>query len=274
MTEWELEQRRRRRAAAPATRPAGRRARRRRGRLPLRALFLVGLACLVGGLLLHRLLPRHYVVALDAGHGGGDPGAMGLIPETQLTETTVRYLEELLERDQNFTPVLCHEYGQGAEIEERARAARWHGADLLLSVHGNSEPGGAASGFECYPAPPGRTYHEESMRFARRLTAQVSAAGAQLRGEGGIRFAYYRLQPDGEYLKEIVEASDTSFCADPSFGVLEKPGCPAVLAEQCFITNEGDVALFGSEEGCRLAAECYYRAICEYFRLPPTALEG
>ena len=40
--------------------------------------------------------------------------------------------------------------------------------------------------------------------------------------------------------------------------------CPAVLAEQCFITNASDVESFGTEEGCKRAAEAYYRAICGY----------
>ena len=45
--------------------------------------------------------------------------------------------------------------------------------------------------------------------------------------------------------------------------------CPAVLAEQCFVTNEADAARFGSEEGCKKAARIYYEAICEYFGTQP-----
>ena len=44
-----------------------------------------------------------------------------------------------------------------------------------------------------------------------------------------------------------------------------------VLAEQCFVTNEADVAQFGSEEGCKKTARVYYEAICAYFGTQPQA---
>lgn len=255
-------------------RTARRRKRRRRGRRIALTLFAVGLLCLVGGLALRSLLPRHYVVALDAGHGGSDPGANGIVAETALTETTVRYLEELLAADENYTPVLCRQYGEGKDVNARAAAARRRSADLLLSVHGNSEQSGQAQGFECYPLPPGRGRHEDSLRFAGLLVEEMSAAGAQLRGENGIKYAYYFSDGSGGYEKVIRESSDGAVYTEKSFGVLEGAGCPAVLAEQCFVTNAADAQAFGSDEGCRLAAQSYYRAICRYFGTQPAALEG
>lgn len=261
------------RPAAPR-RPGRRRKRRGRGRRVVLTLFAVGLLCLLGGLALRSLLPRHYVVALDAGHGGSDPGASGVIGEVALTETTVRYLEELLTADENYTPVLCRQYGEGKDVNARAAAARWHGADLLLSVHGNSEESGQARGFECYPLPPGRAHHEDSLRLSGLLVDEMSAAGAEVRGENGIKYAYYFSDGSGGYEKVIRESSDRTVYSEKSFGVLEGAGCPAVLAEQCFVTNAADAEAFGSEAGCRLAAERYYRAICRYFGTQPTALEG
>ena len=46
--------------------------------------------------------------------------------------------------------------------------------------------------------------------------------------------------------------------------MLKNMDCPAVLVEQCFITNAADVEKFGTEEGCKTAAAAYYRAICRY----------
>ena len=50
--------------------------------------------------------------------------------------------------------------------------------------------------------------------------------------------------------------------------------CPAVLAEQCFITNQADVEAFGTEEGCKKAAAAYYRAICRYWEAMENAAGG
>lgn len=210
-----------------------------------------------------------YVIALDAGHGGKDVGAEGLIQEVELTETTVAYLFELLDKDDNFSPLLCREYGEGATPTERAKAATNAAAELLLSVHGNSDYGEGSTGFECYPAPPGRKYHEQSLNFATLLASEMGAAGSRLRGEGGVRYAYYVEDEVGTSTKIFREMSDSAEYADVSFGVVDKPDCPAVLAEQCFVTSSEDLAAFGGEEGCRRAAECYYRAICAYFETKP-----
>ncbi|WP_367925036.1 N-acetylmuramoyl-L-alanine amidase [uncultured Ruthenibacterium sp.] len=213
-----------------------------------------------------------YVVALDAGHGGYDIGAEGVIDEVQLTEGTVDALYALLEEDPNYTPVRCRENGESATSGDRAMAAAEAKASLLLSIHGNSDPYFAESyGFECYPQPPGRIYHDDALVFAQAIAQQFGSAGHRLRGENGVRYIYYQGTEETGYEKQVVEISDTSVHEDETFGLLEKASCPAVLAEQCFLTNASDVDAWGSESGCQAAAECYYRAICEYFGTQPIA---
>ena len=53
------------------------------------------------------------------------------------------------------------------------------------------------------------------------------------------------------------------------YKLLEDVNCPAVLAEQCFVTNADDVERFGSEQGCKRTARIYYEAICAYFGTTP-----
>lgn len=206
-----------------------------------------------------------YIVALDAGHGGNDVGAEGVIRETELTEKTVEYLYQLLADNGNFTPVLCRELGQGASIDDRVAQAADAGAALLLSVHGNSDPTYNSSGFECFPKPPGRAYHDESLLFAGYLAEEMIAAGSGFRGENGVRYLYFIQQADGSYERAYREVSDHSTYSDLSLGIVERATCPAVLAEQCYVTNQSDVQAFGTDAGCQKAAECYYRAICRYF---------
>ena len=122
----------------------------------------------------------------------------------------------------------------------------------------------SAAGFECYPAVPGRAYHQESYYFAKQLAGAMQAAGASLRGRGGIRYIYYQ----GE-VKQLVESSHKEVRVERSFTILEDVNCPAVLAEQCFVTSDTDVARFGSEDGCKRTARAYYEAICAYFETTP-----
>lgn len=207
-----------------------------------------------------------YRIAVDAGHGGSDPGARGVVEEKEMTAATAQALCDWLDADPNFIPLMTRErYDVTAKPAQRVETANAQSPDLLLSIHGNSAPDGSgASGFECYPTVPGRTYHLESYYFAKQLAASMQAAGARLRGRGGIRYIYYQ----GD-VKQLVESSHQEVRDERSFTILEDVDCPAVLAEQCFVTSETDVAQFGSADGCKRTARAYYEAICAYFETTP-----
>ena len=179
-----------------------------------------------------------YRIVIDAGHGGSDPGARGVVQESEMTAATAEALSAWLERDPNYIP-----------LTTRERYA---------------PEGSSAAGFECYPAVPGRAYHQESYYFAKQLAGAMQAAGASLRGRGGIRYIYYQ----GE-VKQLVESSPKEVRVERSFTILEDVNCPAVLAEQCFVTSDTDVTQFGSEDGCKRTARAYYEAICAYFETTP-----
>lgn len=206
-----------------------------------------------------------YRIAVDAGHGGSDPGATGLVEECEMTARTAQLLTELLEADENYIPLQTRaDYDTTATAKERVSSANEQGADLILSIHGNSAASEAA-GFECYPVTPGRTWHDESMYFAKLLAAGMKQAGASLRGRGGVRYIYYNEKDE----KQLVEITDNSVHTEVTFAILEYAECPSVLAEQCFLTSETDVDQFGDEDGCALAAQVYYQAICAYFGTEP-----
>lgn len=186
-----------------------------------------------------------------------------------MTAATAAALAALLEKDANYIPLSTRDtYDTTAKPAERAAYANALAPDLLLSIHGNSAPeGSTAAGFECYPAVPGRTYHRESLYFAQKLAAGMAAAGAELRGRGGVRYLYYL--ENGE--KQLVESTNDTIRAERTFTLLEDVNCPAVLAEQCFVTNAEDVDSFGDEDGCKRTARIYYEAICTYFGTEPLA---
>lgn len=237
--------------------------RRRKGGL-LRKLRLAVILFLIGyvGFLAYYTYSKPYTVALDAGHGGVDNGAEGILNEVELTERTTAELQTLLEQDGRFRVVLSREAGESMSIDDRNHKFQKKHPDLVLSIHGNANDDSSANGFECYPSPPGYENHEKSLAFAELLAEEMEAAGAKLRGSGiaGVRFGYY--DANGE--KILVDSSDTEVYTYDTFGMLKNMTCPTVLVEQCFITNAADVEKFGTEEGCKTAAEAYYRAICAY----------
>ena len=294
----------RRRAAAPPGRPPRpnnhdwyamrrRRRRRRMGRGLLWAVILILLAAATLAVLWPTLHPAddpartapqpaaataapedtRPVVAIDPGHGGVDRGSEGPgFGEYEMTWRTANDLADLLEADGRLRPCLTLAETESQDPDsprimpsERARRAAEAGAALLLSIHGNSDPVYGASGYECYAIPVGRDHHDESLRFAQLVAAKFGALGQRLRGADGVKYIFYD-QDDNKYERD---ATDTDVYTDPTFGVLEYAECPAILSEQCFLTNSADVDLLGDEDGCQLAARQYYEAICQWFGLEP-----
>ena len=246
--------------------PKGRfkRKKRRRRKRPWRGLIFLPIAVIC--MLVYRNMGT-YTIGLDAGHGGTDTGAAGMISEVELTERTTAFLEGMLKADGRFRVILSRDFGEGKSIGERNRKLRKKRPDIVLSIHGNADPMGKGRGFECYPSPPGRGNYGESYGLARIVAEEMAGLGSIIRGNDGIRYGYYIPDQTGQLIKTIKESSDTTIYGYGSFGMVEKMNCPAVLVEQCFVTNAEDVAAFGTEEGCKKAAGAYYRAICRYLRL-------
>ncbi len=208
-----------------------------------------------------------YTIAIDAGHGGMDTGAKAVVDEVVVCDLTTEYLYRLLEKDPNYTPILTHQTGIDASTTDRANEAIRQRASLLLSIHANYDSSSSQShGFECFPTPPGREYSEQSLKFALLIAEGMGDAGHRLRGENGVKYMYYI---NGSSTKKSVDSSDTTVRDDQSFGMVEKPLCPAVLVEQCFLSNENDYYNWATDEGCERAAIIYYNAICAYFSTQP-----
>ena len=208
------------------------------------------------------------VIAIDPGHGGTDPGSEGSgLWEYEMTWQVANELVYLLEQDGRYAPVLTttEEESQNSDMPrvepaERAQRANDAGAVLLFSIHGNSDPSGTASGFECYAIPPGPQYHDESVALARLPAQKITQTGQPLRGQDGVRYIYFDTYDN----RMVYESSDETPHNEPTFRLLADADCPAVLVEQCFLTNPQDAARLATPSGAKQAAKAYYEAICEW----------
>ena len=208
------------------------------------------------------------VIAIDPGHGGNDPGSEGSgLWEYEMTWQVANELVNLLEQDGRYAPMLTItvEESQNSDMPrvepaERAQRANDAGAVLLFSIHGNSDPSGTASGFECYAIPPGQQYHDESVALARLTAQKITQTGQPLRGQDGVRYIYFDTYDN----RMVYESSDETPRNEPTFRLLADADCPAVLVEQCFLTNPQDAARLATPSGAKQAAKAYYEAICEW----------
>lgn len=231
-------------------------------------LFVVGYL----GFNFYFMFSKPYTIVLDPGHGGTDVGAEGYILESELNKKTTQYLYYLLSNEGRFRVILSKDYDEYMNVTERNRVMQRLNPDIMLSLHANASENPQAYGFECFPSPPNTSNYEESVVLASLIANEMNSLGARLRGNDGVRYAYY-VPVEGEenvYEKLIVESDDTFLYTYDTFGVLMDMECPSVLLEQCFVTNPDDVEKFASDEGAEAVAKAYYTAILKYI----DSLEG
>ena len=161
------------------------------------------------------------LIAIDPGHGGSDPGAVGPAgtKEKEHTLAISLYLRNLLAqaghgvvltRDTDCD-VAAPDATAGEELQARVDIANQAGADMFISVHINAAVNPAAQGGETW-------YYQTGRELARCLQAQISRLGLRDRG--------------------IKQAN---------FYVLRQTDMPAVLVELGFITNPAEEALISSD---------------------------
>ena len=82
---------------------------------------------------------RDIIVAIDAGHGGRDPGAVGKsILEKDITLLIAKELERTLENTYGYKPVMIRSDDRFIDLDDRYQNARKLGADLFVSVHADA----------------------------------------------------------------------------------------------------------------------------------------
>ena len=222
----------------------------------------------------HSPFNTRIVVALDAGHGGSDPGALdasGTLQEADLNRQMLDKVSALLTKQEEVIRVVTtSEPGRYVSPKERGEQAKKQGADFLLSLHLNASENTDLRGFSCFPLPPGRQGHEESLQLAQLITAEVAQAGTPpICGTNGIFYTFF-FEAEQGYDRRVMDAADvdaTTHPDAPTYSVLQFAGCPALLLEQWYISNEQDMLECYSEEGMNRMAESIYRGICNYYGL-------
>ena len=219
------------------------------------------------------------VVAIDAGHGGIDPGTLGAngVLEKDITLAVARELRDALEATGRYHVVLTRNDDVFLALRERVGLAREAGAELFVSLHADSVAQRGVRGASVYTLSNSASDKEAESLAARENRADVIGGLDLARQSSDVAAILISLAQ-----RESMNLSATfanllipQFSRDWSllnnthrfagFAVLKAPDVPSVLVEMGYLSNPADEQALSRPSTRRPLIEAMARGIDEYF---------
>jgi len=235
-----------------------------------------------------RTMPRpperdSWLVVIDPGHGGRDPGAIGVrgTKEKDITLAVARRLAERLRREPGYQVVLTRDRDTLITLADRPRIPQLEGAenppDLFLSIHCNSMPRKPNNprGFETYFLAVAKT--EEARRVALRENASLRfESDTPISDVDPLQFILSDLQStanlrESNLFAGFIDRSVQATLRGPSLGVrqagfvvLVGAAVPAALVEVGYLSNKDEERLLRSPSHQAKIADALADAVVNY----------
>ncbi len=237
--------------------------------------------------------PARPLVVIDAGHGGRDPGAIGMDPEgRKISEKDITLgialaLRDELLRSGGIRVALTRADDRILPLARRPEIARLLDADLFISVHADSAGTRAeVSGASIYTLS-NEASSEAAARFAARENDADRLNGIALGGQSAavstilVELSQQRTQEDAlDFAGLLVREGGERLAFHPqprraaALAVLRAPDVPSVLFESGFVTNRDDRVRLTTLAGRAQYASVMARAIRVYFARRSDAAAG
>ena len=230
---------------------------------------------------------RPVVIAVDAGHGGHDPGAIGPNGEKEknITLAIAKHLAYLINQHSNMRAVLTRRGDYYVGLRGRLQIARQDNADLFIALHADSYFNNHASGASVYAlSQHGAT--SEAARWLARRDNYSELGGVDLRELGDqsallrsvlIDLAQTATITDSLHLGSMMLANlknvtrlHYSRVEQAPFMVLKSPDIPSILVEMGFISNAKEETRLSDENYQNQIALALFNSIENYLKKYPT----
>ena len=230
---------------------------------------------------------RDVIIAIDAGHGGKDPGATGRAGthEKIVTLQIAKRLEKHINKQRGMKAVLTRKNDRFLRLRDRIEKARDNHADLMISLHADAFPDPRARGSSIYALSVDGASSETARMLAEKENAadllfgdvnltvedqMVKEVLFDLSLTGTIESS---LDIGGEILGQIktVNRVHKKKVQQAGFAVLKAPNIPSVLLETAFISNPREEKNLRSKSHQQKVARAITRGVNKYFarKAPP-----
>ncbi|URJ32777.1 N-acetylmuramoyl-L-alanine amidase [Candidatus Blochmannia vicinus] len=233
----------------------------------------------------HKQVLSPIIVAIDAGHGGQDPGAMGRhggIYEKNITINIAKKLKMLLDLDPSFKAVMIRDGDYFLSVMERSNLARKRGANVLISIHADSAVNANVRGASVWVLSDRRAKSEmiHLLQCSEKHSELLGGLGDILTSYcNDPYFSHLVLDLQFGYAKRVgydiavhilhqlknITPLHKNTPEYSSFAVLRSPDIPSILVETGFISNIKEEYLLVSNIYQEKIANALYKGLCSYF---------
>jgi N-acetylmuramoyl-L-alanine amidase len=229
---------------------------------------------------------RDVVVAVDAGHGGKDSGAIGHggTEEKNVVLSIALALAERINAEPGMRAVLTRDRDEFLLLEERRRRARVARADLFVSVHADSIRDSHVSGSSVYVLSERGATDESARWLAERENSADHLGGISLADKDSrLASVLLDLSNSANISASMTAAqrvlgalADVGEVRKPQvqqagFVVLKSPDIPSMLIETAYISNPSDERRLRTAPEQRKLAEAIFGGLRTYFEKYPPA---
>ncbi|MGB5306299.1 MAG: N-acetylmuramoyl-L-alanine amidase [Gammaproteobacteria bacterium] len=228
---------------------------------------------------------RELIIAIDAGHGGEDPGAIGKhgTREKHVVLSIAQRLARLVEEEPGMRPVLIRQGDYYIGLRQRINKARKHKADLFISIHADGFRDRSVRGSSVYVLSRRGASSEMGRWLAAKENAADLVGGVSLDDKDDLlaevlldlsQTATIEASFDlaGNLLDELkrVGRPHKSTVQQAGFVVLKSPDIPSILVETAFISNPAEESKLRDKKHQQTLARAMLSGIRDYFgRYPP-----
>jgi N-acetylmuramoyl-L-alanine amidase len=229
---------------------------------------------------------RDIVVAIDAGHGGEDPGAIG--PERRREKVVVlaiaKEVARLFEADAGFKPTLIRTGDYYISLKGRRDLARKRQADLFVSIHADAFKRKEAHGASVYALSTSGATSTAARYLAQRENAADLVGGVSLSDKDDLLAGVLAdlsmtstldtsLKLGGTVLGRMDDVTrlHKRSVEQAGFAVLKSPDIPSILVETGFISNPEESRKLATSSYQKKMARAIHAGIKDWFMAHPPA---
>ena len=230
---------------------------------------------------------RNIIVAIDAGHGGDDPGALGKYSyEKKVTLEIAKRLKNVIDAQRGMQAFLIRTGDYFVNLNKRSEIARKGKADFLVSIHADGFTSSRPKGASVWVLSNRRATTELG-RWMERNEAQselLGGAGDLIQDSDSVPFLNKMLLDMsmgntmgvgfniGSLVTSELSKVTTMHKKEPvhaSLAVLKSPDIPSILVEAGFITNRTEERLLNQAEFQNKIANAVFKGIYTHFSEKP-----